>query len=62
MNKKVQSEMDAQVNKKVQENLAYALKKLGEANPNIRIDLGEFCATVSSDNENGTPMTGGASS
>lgn len=62
VSERVQSELDAQVNKKVQENLTYVLKKLGEANPNINIDLGELCTTVSSDQENGTPTTGGTSS
>ncbi|XP_074348557.1 uncharacterized protein LOC141687246 [Apium graveolens] len=62
VNEKVQTEVDTQVNRKVQENLIYVLQKLGEADPNIKIDLGELCATISSDNDNGTPMIGGASS
>ncbi|KAK1352533.1 hypothetical protein POM88_053230 [Heracleum sosnowskyi] len=33
-----------------------------EANPNITVDLGELCATISSDTENVTPATGGTSS
>lgn len=59
VNKKLQAEMDAQLNKKVQENMSWVLKKLGEANPDIVVDLGELCATVSSGHEDGTPVTGG---
>ena len=44
------------------ENLTLVLKKLGEANPGINIDLAQLCATISSDNDNGTPITGGATS
>ncbi|KAL6580437.1 hypothetical protein OROMI_008461 [Orobanche minor] len=42
------------------------LKKLGEANPTLKFDIGDFCATFSSDqDEPGTPITqtpGGATS
>ncbi|KAK1394576.1 hypothetical protein POM88_013632 [Heracleum sosnowskyi] len=62
VNKKVQEEVDAQVNKKVQENFTWVLTKLGEANPNIKVDLGELCTTISSDHEDGTPVNGGTSS
>ncbi|KAK1378070.1 hypothetical protein POM88_024814 [Heracleum sosnowskyi] len=62
VNKKVQQEVDEKVNQKVQQNLTWVLKKLGEANPDMKIDLGDLCATISTDNENGTPMTGGPSS
>ncbi|KAL6548788.1 hypothetical protein OROGR_008554 [Orobanche gracilis] len=52
-------ELEAKVNKKVQENLTWVLKKLGDANPDLKLDIGEFCATVSSEDDNGTPMTKG---
>ncbi|KAL6522453.1 hypothetical protein OROMI_031608 [Orobanche minor] len=55
--KKVQEEVDAQVNK-VQENLTWVLKKLGEVNPSININLVELCRTISSNNVN-TPIIGG---
>ena len=36
------------------------LKKLAEANPSMNLDIGDFCATLSSeDDENGTPFTVG---
>lgn len=60
--KKVQDEVDAKVNQKVQENLTWMFKKLSEANPDLKIDLGDFCATISTNNDDGTPMTGGTSS
>ena len=45
------------------ENMAMMLKKLGEANPGMKLDIGNFCATVSSEEVgNGTPMTDGATS
>ena len=58
--KKDQEEVDAKLSKKVQENLTWVLKKLAEANPSINVNLGEICATVSSDNCDGTPIIGGA--
>lgn len=58
--KQVQAEVDEQVNKKVQQNMALVLKKLAEANPNITVDIEELLEVVSSDNH-GTPMTGGSS-
>ncbi|KAL6546384.1 hypothetical protein OROMI_022105 [Orobanche minor] len=39
--------------------LTWVLKKLGDANPDLKLDIGEFCATVSSEDDNGTPMTHG---
>ncbi|KAK1374253.1 hypothetical protein POM88_030446 [Heracleum sosnowskyi] len=57
LKQKVQEEVDEKVNKKVRENLTWVLMKLGEANPSININLGELCATISSDNGNGTPIT-----
>ena len=57
-------ELEAKVNRKVQENLTWVLKKLGDANPDLKLNIGDFCATVSSDqDDNGTPVTqGGATS
>lgn len=62
LNRKIEAELDAWVNQKVQDNLTWVLKKLGEANPDLKIDIGELCATISSDRDDGTPMTGGPSS
>ena len=66
--KKVESEFQDRVKKvevgvdqKMQQNLAFALKKLGEANPDIKIDSEELCAIVTSENDDGTPITGGSS-
>ena len=66
--KKVESEfqdrvkkVEAGVDQKMQQNLAFALKKLGEANPGIKIDIEELCAIVTSENDDGTPLTGGSS-
>lgn len=51
-------EMEAKVNGKVQENLAWFLKKLGEANHDMKLDVLDFCATFSSDqDDSGTPIT-----
>lgn len=56
----LESEMEAKVNKKVQANMAWLLTKLGEANPSLKVDITDFCATVSSDgDEFGTPITSG---
>ena len=56
----LESEMEAKVNRKVQQNMAWLLKKLGEANPGLKVDVTDFCATVSSDgDEFGTPITPG---
>lgn len=54
----LEHELDAKVNKKVQENMTWVLKKLGDANPDLKLDIGDFCATMSSEPEDiGTPMT-----
>ncbi|KAL6551267.1 hypothetical protein OROMI_021755 [Orobanche minor] len=62
----LESQMEAKVNKKVQENMTWFLKKLGEANPTLKFDIGDFCATFSSDQDKcDTPITqtpGGATS
>lgn len=63
LERKVNEEVDAKVNQKVQDNMAVVLKKLAEANPSLHIDLGQICATISSDTVgDGTPMTGSPSS
>ena len=51
-------EVEAKVNQKVKENLTWVLKKLGEANPDMQIDVGDLCATVYSD-DTGTGGIGG---
>ncbi|KAK1401057.1 hypothetical protein POM88_000662 [Heracleum sosnowskyi] len=60
--KQIQEEVDEQVNTKVQKNLASVIKKIGQANPNIKIDIDieELCVTATSDDD-GTPITGGSS-
>lgn len=63
LERKVNEEVEAKVNQKVQDNLSFVLKKLAEANPGLQIDLGQICATISSDTlGDGTPMTSGPSS
>lgn len=58
ISRNLESEMEAKVNRKVQENMAWMLKKLGEANPGMKFDIGDYCATFSSDqDDNGTPIT-----
>ena len=54
-------QVEAGVDQKVQQNLAFVFKKLAQANPDIKIDIQELCTTVGSDNDDGTPMTGGVS-
>ncbi|KAK1405764.1 hypothetical protein POM88_005369 [Heracleum sosnowskyi] len=54
------AEVEEKMNMKVQQNLASVLKKIGEVNPNIKIDIEEFCVTATSDGD-GTPITGGFS-
>ncbi|KAL6579307.1 hypothetical protein OROMI_009523 [Orobanche minor] len=53
----LESQMEAKVNKKVQENMTWFLKKLGEMNPTLKFDIEDFCATFSSQDETGTPIT-----
>ena len=43
------AEVDVKVNQKVHDNLTWVLKNLGEAKPNMKIDIGQVCATFSSD-------------
>lgn len=53
-------DLEAKVNTKVKENMSWLLKRLAEANPDLKIDITDFCATASSDQEdNGTPTTQG---
>ncbi|KAK1396324.1 hypothetical protein POM88_006187 [Heracleum sosnowskyi] len=52
-------ELEAKVNKKVQDNMALLLKKLAEANHRLNLDIADCCATIpSEDDENATPFTG----
>ncbi|KAL8116811.1 hypothetical protein AgCh_023105 [Apium graveolens] len=58
--KHVTQELEAKFHRKLQENMAWMLKKLGEANPGMKIDIGDFCASESSDhNENDTHFASG---
>ncbi|KAL6542272.1 hypothetical protein OROMI_023874 [Orobanche minor] len=60
LNQKVCAEVDGKISQKVQD---MVLKKLVEANPILNVDIGEICATISSDTVgDGTPMTDGSSS
>ena len=44
------------MNRKVKENVSWVLKKLGEANPDLNLDVGDLCVTTTSDeNDIGTP-------
>ena len=54
----IESELEANFNKRMQENMAWMLKKLEAANPDMTFNIEEVCATVSSEfEENGTPTT-----
>ncbi|XP_074377422.1 uncharacterized protein LOC141718948 [Apium graveolens] len=56
----LEADLEAKVNLKVKENMSWLMQKLGEANPGLKLDVGDFCATLSSDqDDNGTPMTTG---
>ncbi|XP_074369505.1 uncharacterized protein LOC141710913 isoform X2 [Apium graveolens] len=56
----LESELEAKFNKKLQENMAWMVKKLGEATPGMIFNLEDVCATVSRDKEeNGTLVTQG---
>ncbi|XP_063948205.1 uncharacterized protein LOC108217084 [Daucus carota subsp. sativus] len=58
--KQITQELEAKFNRKLQGNMAWMLKKLAEANPGMKIDIGDFCAAESSDHdENGTPFGSG---
>ena len=54
----ITQQLEAKFNRKLQDSMAWMLKKLGEANPGMKIDVGDFCATVSTDqDDNGTPIS-----
>ena len=56
----LEADLEAKVNAKVKENMSWMLKKLGEANPGLKFDITDLCATASSDqDDNGTPFTQG---
>ncbi|KAL8134452.1 hypothetical protein AgCh_009463 [Apium graveolens] len=56
----ITQELKAKFNRKLQDKMAWMLKKLGEANMGMNIDVGNFCATESSDHdENDTPFASG---
>lgn len=59
----LETEMDAKVNRKVQENMARFFKMLGEANPNMKFNVPDFCATFSTEQDDSgslfTPVTTG---
>ncbi|KAK1358062.1 hypothetical protein POM88_051318 [Heracleum sosnowskyi] len=56
-----QSRVESEFEQKMQRNLAFALKKLGEANPGITVDVEKLCAIATSDADDGTPITRGSS-
>ena len=43
--KQITQELEAKFNRNLQDNMAWMLKKLGEANTGMKIDIGDFCAT-----------------
>lgn len=54
----LEADLEAKVNRKVKENVSWVLKKLGEANPDLNLDVGDFCVTTTSDDDDtGTPAT-----
>ena len=56
----LERELEARLNIKVQENMTMMLKRLGNANPDLKLDLGDFCPTISSEQDDtDTPLTGG---
>ena len=60
ISRQLEAELEEKVNMKVKDNMSMVLKKLAEANPSMNLDIGDFCATLSSeDDENGTPFTSG---
>lgn len=61
--RELEVDLEAKVNRKVQDNMAMFLKKLGEANPDLNLDVGDYSATHSSEDvENATPLTVGTNS
>ena len=63
LTKKIRQELEAdleeKVNRKVKENVSWVLKKLGEANPDLNLNVGDLCVTTTSDEDadNCTPST-----
>ncbi|KAL8147668.1 hypothetical protein AgCh_005114 [Apium graveolens] len=58
--KQITQELETKFNRKLQDKMAWMLKKLGEANSGMNIDVRNFCVTKSSDHdENGTPFASG---
>lgn len=56
----MEAKLESKVNQKVQENLAWVLRKLGDANPEMNINVEDLISTImSSENED---LTGGTSS
>ena len=56
----MEAQLESKVNQKVQENLARVLKKLGDANPEMNINVEYLTSTImSSETDN---LTGGTSS
>ncbi|KAL6497811.1 hypothetical protein OROHE_026961 [Orobanche hederae] len=56
----LEADLEAKVNVKVKENMSWMLKKLRDANPGLKFDITDLCATASSDqDDNGTPFTQG---
>ncbi|KAL6569772.1 hypothetical protein OROMI_014286 [Orobanche minor] len=56
----LEADLEAKVNVKVKENMSWMLKKLRDANPSLKFDITDLCATASSDqDDNGTPFTQG---
>ncbi|XP_074352079.1 uncharacterized protein LOC141691240 [Apium graveolens] len=47
----LEANLEAKVNLKVKENMSWLMHKLGEANPGLKLDVGDFCATLSSDQD-----------
>jgi hypothetical protein len=54
-------ELEAKMNRIVQKNMSTLLQRLAEANPDLNLDLEDFCAAQSEDDEYGTPLTENAS-
>ena len=56
----LEANFEARMKQMMQENNARLLKRLGEANPQLNLNVEDFCATQSSDqDETGTPLTQG---
>ena len=49
--KELEADLEEKVNRKVKKNVSWVLKKLGEANPDLNLDVGDFCVTTTSDED-----------